>query len=605
MVIKKKFEIKKLAIRFKLEFKSSKTKITHLIRNNSQIIIILTLLLLGFIPISLQNYIIKDVSIVSTILSAIIGASASILGIVTAVLILSLEILRRKYAGRAIQEFFKTKLLKGLYVAFISTILTSILSLSQIDPIIEESNFYLIYLSIGLFIYSILILFPHLKKILTSSVSNSKIIEIVNDIDYRDINENNELYLGTHKDKFLDILENNPLLQLEEMIINSISNNDRKTPIRIIIELSKKLESIINSLTEMDYRRDYINGFTHIFGLAVKESIYHNQYEIAFTTIGEMRNLHLLFADKKVKWSDMIEFNETFNSIVKYALLKDADKIVTRCLHTYAGINNAHFKKNTPKEDDIWDMRIRKGLKRDEKVDHDISLHWQHVSDDYIRNISNICEEAISLNMVSVVRTGLSAIDSINTFVIQSKSLGDYQKEYILRNSYYSSTNILEQCIPNKNMKSIIRYIHRSWVVDKALDENTIYSKIPLTSLGKILQSLSKAKKLNYMLLNDLGTVGRGCVRKVHKNKLNRESVEYISEVFNRLRKDIGEPITDYDFRILKDIYSQQQSLLEFMERTKVEDKPTSILIKDMLEKFGDIRTIEEQIKSEVKWPKI
>ena len=41
------------------------------------------------------------------------------------------------------------------------------------------------------------------------------------------------------------------------------------------------------------------------------------------------------------------------------------------------------------------------------------------------------------------------------------------------------------------------------------------------------------------------------------------------------------------------------------MEKTNVEDKPISILIKKMMGKFGDINQIENQIKSEVKWPKI
>lgn len=125
-----------------------------------------------FVPPKIGSYVaFKNGQAVSAVLSRIVGALASILGIVVAILLVAFEIMRKTYAYYAVKEFFEDKYFRSLFAIFVSTILISTYTLFTMEEIPTAKNVVLSYLSFFLFFVCMVILYPCVKRILGTARS--------------------------------------------------------------------------------------------------------------------------------------------------------------------------------------------------------------------------------------------------------------------------------------------------------------------------------------------------------------------------------------------------------------------------------------------------
>ena len=129
--------------------KNWRTLVKAWLKDNFAVVTIWVLFLLPWIilPNLGANVSIKNGDAVSAVLSRIVGALASILGIVVAILLVAFDIIRKTYAFYAVKEFFEDKYLRRLFAIFVSTILISTYALFTMEKIPTARNVVLSYLS--------------------------------------------------------------------------------------------------------------------------------------------------------------------------------------------------------------------------------------------------------------------------------------------------------------------------------------------------------------------------------------------------------------------------------------------------------------------------
>lgn len=559
------------------------------------------------LPIFLPNVLgIRNVSVGITLLSTIIGSLAAILGIVIAVMLVAFEILRKTYSAYAFKSFFQDNQLKEIFSIYVSTIIVSVLTLSSLSDPLNSRDINLIYLSLILFVGSLIILFPYSQKIIGSTQSKKRIEDILEKIDGAAIRffrlQTHSMITPVfddgkgHYDVVTSIIEKNPIYILREVAVQSLKNDDLIIPRFILAESTRKLLDILKNVDECDKARDTINVFLIIIRGIANQAIKSRQEGILYAILGVIEGIHSFCAENKLPWYVVIELNNALVEIIEETIKSDLTNISEYGLHTIERIMKAHLEKNTPSEDEIWTLHIYSN----EKVQHDTnkSLQWQDVSDRYIRMVSNLTETAIGLQKSEVVNTGLSALENIASEAM-NLDLGDRQKTPIIRWCYYHiEKSILKSVEEGLYSKGAIR--PNFFGMDGALEKKAKFSNIPLITFSKILIQLAERNLLDSFMLNDLGTLGRGLITKVEENTIYKDSVLYIIKVFDKIKNITENNLTEENKQIYVEIHTELNSFIRWMESSTKKKSDVEIALDNILNSFDKLDQIKREYEKDM-----
>lgn len=560
---------------------------------------VIFVLLFLFKPVLPNILGIKNNSSAITLLSVIAGALASILGIIIAVILVAFEILRKTYTTYAFKSFFQNKRLRELFILYISTIIVSMSTIASLSDPLKPHDISFIHVSFLFFITSILILFSYSRRIISSTQSKERIIELVNQIDYQVINSFKYFRPHVPPSIYISAIEDNPIFILSEVAIRTLKDDDRLTPKLVLVEATNKL---LKMLEVHGDRRTTINAFLIIFRNTARQAVQSQQEGTLRTILDCIESIHSFCAEKQVPWNEVIELNEILSEVLEESVKAGLDETGKVGFYIIEHIMKKHLEKNVPKEDEIWTLHIRTG--KEVPVDHDKSLQWEHVSMGYIGMISNLIETSIELKRGQVVSTGLHRLISIASKVIDNK-LGDIQKADIIRWSYYYAKTLALKCVDEDLYKKVIGLSPFNFIaIDRALEKKTIFSKDPLLQFSEFLLQLAHKNSLDIFILNVLGTVGRGAVHKLDDDNIYKESLLFIIKVFNRLKEIIDADLSEEKRRIYLEIHSQTESLKKWMEQHNKKDQEIENNLNSTLSRFDKLETLKkEQSEGIIKWP--
>ncbi|MBT4398670.1 MAG: hypothetical protein HOD37_04240, partial [Bacteroidetes bacterium] len=338
---------------------------------------------------------------ISIILSVIIGALSSILGIVVAIQLVAFEILRRTFYSFAFKEFFNSNQSKYLFERLILTICVSSISLFILTRPISDRNYLLTYLSFSLFIYCLLILFPATKRMIILSRSREKIIEIISKIDSRAISDFNYFRPGVPTNEQMDIIENNPFFIISDVCVRSINEEDCITPRFILIKANSKLLFLLKHCDKGQEAREIINTFFMIYISAFNKAVSLNQIGTIHSILSIIEEIQHHCAKNNFAWYSMIEMNENFENILFKLIENNNIELTKRGIWILERAYIKHLIENTAPEDEIWILNDLTNTST-EKVEHDKSNQWTTISSDLLYKLSNVIERAISLQKFEI-----------------------------------------------------------------------------------------------------------------------------------------------------------------------------------------------------------
>ncbi|MCK4252418.1 hypothetical protein KAX97_13295 [candidate division WOR-3 bacterium] len=533
------------------------------------------------------------------LLTIIIGALASILGIIIAVMLVAFEILRKSYNIYAFKTFFKNEKLIELVTLYVSTIIISSITLILISDPIAPNDIILVYFSIALFVISLLVLFPYSSEIISSAQPKEKIRGLVNQI--KSFHQFNPASIcNSH-------LEENPIFVLSEVGIRTLRDNDLFTPQFILQTIEKRSLELLKKLPPNTICSS-VNNIVKAYLEVIKSISYHaiklQQESILWTTLSIIAKIHNIYAEKKIPWHEVFEINKFIENYLEKLLASDLDNITASGLYMVESIMIQHLKKNIPQENEITSLHFQ--TKEIERVrsDPDKELQWNHVTHDYIGILSNITEKAIDLKKSEILSVGLRAVRGVGRDVLKMQ-LGDLQKQHIIRScDYYMKYLISKSVETGLYGKTYIFYPFNFFYLIEALELKKEFSKDPLIKCYEILRLLNKNELLDFTTLNELASVGRRCVQKIDEHSIYKEALIFIINVFNKLRIEIEIQLNDTYKPLYLALYNQTQSLKHFMKSLKKKDEEVENLVDLILSRF----TYYEKIKSEleqgiIEWP--
>jgi len=511
------------------------------IRDNIPVILIsvfaaIIFLVALLVPKQFPNILsIENTTAAITALSIIAGALAAILGIIIAVLLVAFEILRRTYAYYASREVFRARELKSLFTFYLFSISISTISVATIEDPLSIRNLNLIYFSICLFLICMIILYPCSKAILTSTRSQTRIKELVDKIDFKTISEFNDTSQQTSS--YLHTIEENPVYILSEAAIRTIKEGDRLTPQFILIESTNKLLDLLNQPNSFIDKRTLIKTFLVIITSSANQAIRDRHVIISRAVLDIIERIHSFCAENKLVWHEVVELNETLQSMIEQMMKVGLDTMAKRGMRVIERIFWKHLMYNIPSEKEIWSLHVEKNKRNSVSEDIEKDLQWESVSTEYVNMLYRLTEKAIELKKGDLVWTGLHCLERIATRVTDSK-LGDLQKKAIIWRCYEDIEQLVLRCVEQgvyEKIPSLSPSKHSH--IYRTLEKDAEFSSISLKSFGNTLIQLTREGIIDTYQFSKLSIIGKLTVDRIDDSPRHEKALHFICDVFDEIRR--------------------------------------------------------------------
>ncbi|MCK4358948.1 MAG: DUF2254 domain-containing protein [Candidatus Cloacimonetes bacterium] len=568
--------------------------------NLFMVLAFIIILIIFILPIKLPEHCKFDN--LSTVLSVIIGSLSAILGIVVAIQLVAFEILRRKFYSFAYKEFFKSKNSKYLIVRFIISIVLSLLTLLTLEEPASNQNYLFTYLSLLLFLYCLLILFPSTKRLILLSISKEKLLEIINKIDTKTIQDYNNTSPRESIKQQIEIIENNPIYILSDICVRLINEEDRMTINFILLEISSRLISLLNKSDKRDEARKIINSFFVIYKSTFSKAVYHKQAGIILTLLYIIEKLYNYCAENKFVWVSMIEMDDDIEKIIIKLIQRDNIDLSKRGIWLLERVLLKQLYNNLPPEEEI-DMLYE--FDPDRKVDHDKSLQWDHICNHHLYMFDKIISTAINLEKAEAVSTGLTSLVSIADRVDES-TLGDRKKSHIISLCYYYASSLSIKSVDAGLLKKVQYLIpFNSLEIYSIINSAKDYSKSALQHFGGTFIEIARRNNLNLYHIHDIGSTGRHCISKVDQSDFHKEATIYLINILNDLHNIMLQGNQIEKEYLLTKIHSQAESIRKWFKADEVQYSDFLAKIDYVIESMNK-HIISESNKTESNnWTKI
>ena len=329
---------------------------------------------------------------------------------------------------------------------------------------------------------------------------------------------------------------------------------------------------------------------------------------LVITIFDMFQGIYRKCAEKKLRWHETIEFNESIGEIVGKAVEEGLDEACRHAFYLLTDIMKTQLQYNCPKEDEIW--MLSKNIKASlEREDYDKSLHWDYITRPFLGIMDSAVVKAIESERYNVIGNAMFSLCHFMQEVVAwdlKDKLGQKQKAFIIRQCCYHGDRWSTLCIQKGLWQKVIPFAPYSFfLINDSLKSKEEYSKWPLLSFANIVIGVSKMKLCDSHALNELGAVGRGAVESSAKDHFYEEVVVFILNVFNKIRDNI-EDLSDANAReIYIETYKQAVSIKRWMEK----DKGTALLrekVDDILSRFTAFDECNKLKQSEiVEWPEL
>jgi len=598
---------------FKDIFNGLINSIIYFIKSYFPFIIVLFTIILWFLPFDLFNNVlnIDDPSIIFNILSILIGALASILGIIIAIFLVSFQILRQNYSYHALHKLFEIEELKFLSYLFICTILTSLFTLLTLKRTLTITGYNLFYFSNLLFIFCLIVLFPALRNFLDITRSNRNLLKMIRSISYSDIHD----FAGYYQKNILaDKIEKNPIYILYEIAISSIKNNDLVTLKLILLETTNKFTEIIELKKENCNTREIVSGFDFIVENMALQAIKNNSESILARIMFKVKEMHLVYAKNKFSSMDLIKINSSIRDILLKTIENKMDNNAEHNFLTLEDILINQLRYNVPKENELsasLDVVKKEKNEKGESLDNlNINLEWNHISNDYINTFYYCIVKAIELKNEYISIYGIYMLGNLVMDIDPISEIGNLQKMELLNKCYSNIRILLLEC-SNQNLlprgELLVSLTFNNAVISGILFKNNEYSKIPLLEFCSTLIALSKKDFFDEALLNDLGKIGISSIGKINESKLFLEALLLICNTFKIIILELERVGKQFEYKAYCEILNQLYSINDVMKKDHIKNKILEDNISKLLKNYDNFKEKKwKQINTPIiEWPNL
>ncbi|WP_109435649.1 hypothetical protein [Aquimarina sp. AU119] len=535
----------------------------------------------------------------------IIGAIASILGILMAVILLTVEFSNQKLTQNL--NPLDNELIKNSFYNSINIIGLSFLAYLQVDKFDTDSNITIGYFLGILFLVYVYYVYPVIKRLVGKTNRSNEHDQLIDKLDLN-------AFQNISRYRFLDgVAVDGTLQDMKNEIDHHILNNQVLAYDRINHQILAKAFEIFDDGTNRNSCDIVCNALCWLWRENSKTAIRVNDFSYFEMVWRLVSDSYVYFSDKRAPLLHLQEIDMFLNlDFIKMHRNNNISLPLSSAIDFIETAFKTNILNNCPKQNSL--THLNRMYDKNESIEHSVDdeLQWSALVD-IIYVIGKIQKSAIELDDKDLFEKCARSIESncADLFYFDN-SLGNRQKGYItyrlLTSSFYNSSLALEQGLYEDTLDCF--YIPERLIVN--LIENNDFDirdvKVILINLGHYLIQANTMKKLHvdtgFGTLNDFCMIGIHCVKNYRNNKKARKTVKYVIKVLKYLKEDIEKSSVNENAKV----YLKTKSKFEHFVRVAIdydgfskEDKLVKNWIK-ILNTYQDVSR-EEDYRL-VKWPK-
>jgi hypothetical protein len=536
----------------------------------------------------------------------IIGAIASIFGIVMAVVLLSVEFFKERISKDTYENPLENQLIRNSIYTSISLIGISFLGYIQIESFVTSK-----YISIGyyiglIFVFYIYSVFPVLKAIIGKSSRIKSNVDLINSISLSS-------FQNVSRQRFRDNLDEDDTLKILKKELDSyILSGNVIAYQKINDDIISKALSIISDGKNRQQCDIVIGGVIWLWRENSKTAIRANDNHYFETLWRYISDIYLYFADKKAPLLHL----QDLNLFIYLDFFKLHEKLgstipLTNAMDSIEVSFKSNLINNCPKQENV--NRLARMFEEDgyyEPSSIDDSIQWDQINS-IIGFMSKVQDCAITMGSKDLFEESLRRHQYLcSDIYYEDFPIGNYQKRFIiwkeLTSSFYSSRKALENGFYENTFDCfripktlIVDLIERNYVEEKDL-------RVIISNYADYMILAFKEGKLStdslIGTLNEFCLIGIHCLKNYHKNPLAKKTVSYIIKVLKNLKELAEKDLTSIypnDYLNLKGKIKHFISVATDMDGFDPEKKPVKKWQK-LLDNFQNIS--EEKEFSIIKW---
>lgn len=480
----------------------------------------------------------------------IIGAIASIFGILMAVILLTVEFFKERINNNKHINPLENDLIRNCIYNSVNLIGLSFIAYIFIENFRTSKSLTIGYFLGIIFIAYIYSVFPVLKRIVGKSSQIKNNIELVKTLVFEDFKKVSKYrYSEKHKDSKLKELKKEIDIYILDNNILSYENISERI-------LNKSL-GLISEGSDREVCDIVLGALTWMWRENCKTAIRANDSQYFDYVWNSIEKIYLHAAANKIELLFLYEI-ESFI----YFDLKGLYKVFQNTLSLSTGLDvieqsfNANLQYNCPQQEEIWDLIYRYENKR---IDSSTiaSSQWDHINRvmDFVFDIQDV---AIELRDKSLYKECNMRINSFCTHIaFNFNNLGKYQKGDLiwkaLSTNYYKSSIALEVNLYNSTLDcyKIHDFLIKRLIKEEVLDERDL--RIILRDLGNNLFKELKQSRLhtdyNFGTFADFCRIGIYSIKNYKNRDVDKNVVNYFYRYLKRLKKFIEkEGVENYTF---------------------------------------------------------
>jgi heme/copper-type cytochrome/quinol oxidase subunit 2 len=460
----------------------------------------------------------------------IIGAIASIFGIVMAVVLITVEFFKERLNNNTFYNPLDKQIIRNSIYSSISLIALSFIAYVNIESFNSSANLTIGYFLGLIFLFYIYSVYPVLKNIIGESSRIKGNIELVSKI-------NLNSYKTVSRYRYQNPEQSNDyLIILKKEIDDYILKNDVSAYEKINEDILSTSLSFIAEGQDRENCDIIVSGLVWLWEENCKTAIRANDSNFFDLLWNYIRDLYVHFAKEKAPLLHLQDLN-LFISVTFFKLhikLGNSMPLIT-ALNCVEISFKANLKNNCPKQEDLKELvRMYEGGEFIETGFYD-STQWDAINS-IISLFYKIQQTAISLSDKNVFEDSIRWHQGICSDLYNKNfDIGNYQKGYIFRlqltSSFYSSSLALESGLyPNtRDCFRIPRFLFDRIIEKNEVDEKDM--RAVMSQLADYLIVAFKNKKLTmdvyFGTLNDYCRTGIVLLKHYHTNKIAKKTVKF------------------------------------------------------------------------------
>lgn len=519
----------------------------------------------------------------------LISSTASIFGILIAVILLTFEFVKHTAFRRKDENILTKSVVTNLVATAVVVIILSLLSYSTIPDFEQPNNLSIAYFLGFLFVGFIISIYPAAKGILETANSLKKTKEEIQNLTVEKFGE----VLTLKNDKLISKNSDLALIRIRQELLTTVRECDYEAYATILEELNNKAIALIGKGENRQLTGVVSQGMIFIWNAGNFEALRVGNFQFYETIWESIEELYEYAAKEKIYLLHYEYVDFFLRDFIKFLSRNKLGDSLSSGIKVLATVFKQNLKFNCPPQEEINDLYYI--FENGNKMQHyiDSSFQWDKINE-FIALMQDIQTSAIENADKELFDTSTFELDYIVREIGDGdfENLKPYQEAYIVIGiisfQTYNGFNANEANLYKDTVRTF--RIDTSFISDLIKNEKFYVGRILENISDFIINSQRKERLDDFRTLNYWGALGRHISKVYLTNKTAQKAIEYILDTFDKLKEEIEKNQLPNQAKNYNEIKKQFESLITWLQRDN-EGKEIHILkrIEKAISEFEEV----------------